>query len=165
MKLAYRLLLFVLVLFAVTGTAAADSGEREFEARLTGEEEVPNPVSTDTEGRAKFEVNSNMTEIHFELKIEDATDILGAAGAHIHCAPKGENGPVVAFLAPEFPGGLDGDVQIEATLTDANIVNKGTGCGASIAALVEAMRDGKTYVNVHSLGNPSGEVRGQIEED
>ena len=85
------------------------------------------------------------------------------AGAHIHCAPEGENGPVATFLAGAFPGGLDGKVEIEATLTDANIINPA--CGSTLAELVQAMEAGNTYVNVHSAANPGGEVRGQIEED
>jgi hypothetical protein len=58
-------------------------------------------------------------------------------------------------------GGFDGKVQIQATLMDANIVN--TACGATIADLVQSMRDGNTYVNAHSPAFTGGEIRGQIE--
>ncbi len=134
----------------------------EFKAKLTGDEEVP-PVMTDTTGKAEFEVNKKQTAIEFELEVKNAVDILAAAGAHIHCAPFGENGPVVVFLAGKLPGGFNGKVEIEATITEANIVNPA--CGATISELIESMKDGLTYVNVHSAANPAGEVRGQIEED
>ncbi len=98
--------------------------------------------------------------IEFKLDIRNADGILGAAGAHIHCAPGGANGPVVAFLAGVVPGGFDGKVKLDATLTAANIVNPA--CGADIALLAESMRAGDTYVNVHSIDFPGGEVRGQI---
>lgn len=94
------------------------------------------------------------------MKITNGNDILGVAGAHIHCAPAGANGPVVAFLAAPVPGGFDGKVDVGATLTNANIINPA--CGATVAELLDAMAAGDTYVNVHSPAFPGGEVRGQI---
>ena len=156
--------LLTIGLLAAIGGIAANSGDddREFKAVLTGANEVP-PVPTAASGKAEFEVNRDQTKIKFELKIRNATNILGAAGAHIHCGEEGVNGPVVVFLAGPVGGGFDGKVEIEATLTDANIVN--TACGATIAALVQSMMDGNTYVNAHSPAFPGGEIRGQIEGD
>ena len=146
---------------AVSGGAYADS--LEFEAELSGDEEVP-PVVTDAEGDAKFEVNSDLTEIEFEFEVKDGVGILGAAGAHIHCAPLGEEGPVVVFLAGDAPpAGFQDKVEMKGTFTAEQITNDA--CGGTIEALVEAMRLGDTYVNVHSIANPGGEVRGQIELD
>lgn len=153
--------LTVLVLALAAGVASGND-TLEFKAELTGAEEVP-LVETETTGEAKFEVNPAMTDIAYELEVEQATDILAVAGAHIHCAPAGENGPVVVFLAGAHPGGLDGKLEVKATLTGANIVNDA--CGETIAELVESMRAGNTYVNVHSAAHPGGEVRGQIMED
>jgi hypothetical protein len=45
-------------------------------------------------------------------------------------------------------------------LTNTNITN--ALCGATIADLVQSMQDGTTYVNVHTVVNPGGEIRGQI---
>ncbi len=136
----------------------------EFRARLTGAEEVP-PAETRTRGKARFEVNEERTRIRYELEVaaKDDVGLLAVAGAHIHCAPRGSNGPVVAFLAGPITGGVNGKFEIEATLTDANITNPA--CGATIAELVDAMLAGGTYVNVHSRVRPSGETRGQIEPE
>lgn len=148
----------------VTLTTAAYGGsvnfsEADFKAELAGSNEVP-PVETDTTGEAKFTVLGDA--IDFELEVEDAVDILGAAGAHIHCAPAGQNGPVVVFLAGPVSGGFDGELEVKSSLTAANIVDDA--CGATVGELVQSMRDGNTYVNVHSTAHPSGEIRGQIEE-
>ena len=47
-----------------------------------------------------------------------------------------------------------------ATLTDDNIVNDVA--GSTIDEIVEEIRAGNTYVNVHTIANPAGEVRGQL---
>lgn len=151
-------ILGAIVVVALIAGAGGGSG-RNFKASLSGAEEVP-PVATDTSGKASFHANQAETEISFRLKIKNGDDILGAAGAHIHCAPAGANGPVVAFLAAAVPGGFDGNVEVGATLTDANIINPA--CGATVAELLDAMAAGDTYVNVHSPTFPGGEIRGQI---
>lgn len=160
MKTSLTLSLCVVALYAGSLNA---SDELEFEAELSGAQEVP-PVDTRTRGEASFEVEDDYTSIEYSVKVKTrggtSVGLLGAAGAHIHCAPAGQNGPVVAFLAGVVNGGLDGTVKFSATLTEANIVNNA--CGATIADLVNSMSNGLTYVNVHSLANPSGEVRGQI---
>lgn len=151
--------LMILILLALFNVAA-NGGTHIFRATLTGAQEVP-PVDTETTGEVKFKVDRMMTRIEFDLRLRDGEDLMAVAGAHIHCAPAGVNGPVVVFLAGAVPGGFDGEVRIRATVSEANIVN--TACGATLAELVESMQAGNTYVNVHTTVNPGGEVRGQIE--
>lgn len=134
----------------------------DFTATLSGQAEVPS-VSTPTTGDARLFIHPDSNAIDFELVIEQGQNVLGAEGAHLHCATAGENGPVVAFLAGEVPGGFDGRVELEATLTDANIVDDS--CGATISELVDAMFDGRVYVNVHSEEHPAGVIRGQLTAD
>ncbi len=143
----------------VSGAAAQGNGAVILRADLSGAEEVP-PVETDASGTAKLRINPGSDEIHFQLKVSNGVDLLAVAGAHIHCAPAGANGPVVAFLAAPVDGGVDGKLMVSGTITDADIVNDA--CGATVDELVASMQDGNTYVNVHSAANPSGEVRGQI---
>ncbi len=135
----------------------------KFEADLSGDNEVP-PVDTPTTGEAKFEVDASLTSIDFELQVDDGTGIFGVAGAHIHCAPEGVNGPVVVFLAGAVSGGgFNGDVENKATVVSSNIVN--TACGSTIAELVQSFLAGQAYVNVHTPTNPGGVIRGQIVEN
>ena len=131
-----------------------------FRVTLSGDNEVP-PVMTDTTGTAIFHVDRTWTEIRFKLDVRDAEKVLGAAGAHLHCAPAGVNGPVVVFLAGMTPPGYDGDIQLRGTLNDDSILNPA--CGENIAELVDAMLNGDVYVNVHSSLVPSGVVRGQVQ--
>jgi hypothetical protein len=162
MRKLITLIAMIAIVMALSGVAqggSRTSNEADFRAELSGANEVP-PVDTNTTGEARFIVRDDT--IDFELEIINADSILGVAGAHIHCAPAGENGPVVAFLAGAVPGGFDGSVEVKATLTVANIVNQS--CGADIAELVESMSNGDAYVNVHSPDHPGGEARGQIQK-
>lgn len=148
-----------LLALILIGTSAHAQRAVNFRVELSGDQEVP-PVETDTRGTTILHIDQSLTEIRFKLDIVNAEGILGAAGAHLHCAPAGENGPVVAFLAGAATPGFDGEVEIRATLTDDSIVNDA--CGEDIAELVESMASGNVYINVHSVDNPGGEVRGQI---
>lgn len=147
-------------LLAFIGTAEAQSVN--FNVFLSGDEEVP-PVVTETSGQALLHTDARQTVIDFSLRIDDGDGILGVSGAHLHCAPAGENGPVVAFLAGPASPGFDGDVKIEGTLTDSSIININTACGGTISELTQEMLFGNVYVNVHSAEHPGGEVRGQVQ--
>jgi hypothetical protein len=114
--------------------------------------------------------NRERTEARFRLIVEDG---IAVTMAHLHCAPAGVNGPVVAFLFGEVPGGFDVDGRLaKFTLTNANITAVGANCAptigrqiANLAELAQAMQDGLIYANVHTIANPRGEVRGQLEAD
>ncbi len=143
----------------MSGSTEADNAVN-FHVVLSGANEVP-PVDTPTTGSANLHVNRNFSRIDLKLDIRNAEDVLGVAGAHLHCAPANDNGPVVAFLAGAFTPGYDGHVQLRASLNDDSILNPA--CGANLAELVGAMLDGNVYINVHSTQVPSGVIRGQVE--
>jgi len=48
----------------------------------------------------------------------------------------------------------------EGTITASDLV--GPLAGQPLSALIEAMRAGNTYVNVHTVQFPAGEIAGQI---
>ena len=168
----------VLTLLATAGLAniaygGDDDGDGghalRFRATPTGAQEVTAPpgVVTDTKGRFRINFNKGLSEADFRLIVRDGTEI---TQAHIHCGRAGTNGPVVAFLFGFVAGGVDVDGKLSAgTLTNDDLT--GADCvpyiGSpvnNIASLGFAARDGLTYVNVHSVANPAGEVRGQLLE-
>jgi len=134
---------------------------REFEADLSGTHEVP-PVDTDAEGEVSLKANRDRTEIRYKLEVED---IEGVVQAHIHVGPPGANGPVVAFLfGPSDPQDVDHEKTIaRGTLRAGDLV--GPLAGMTIDDLLREMQRGNAYVNAHTTGVPSGEIRGQIEAD
>ena len=150
-----------LVVGLVAGTPVATADEL-FKATLSGDQEVP-AVDTITTGRVKIRINDTSTAGEFTLTVNDG---VRAQQAHIHCGQPGENGPVIVFLAGFHNLGwdVDGEWVSNATFTDDNMANRESPCGATLTELIQAMRDGRTYANVHTVAHPGGEVRGLIQK-
>jgi hypothetical protein len=147
-----------------TGAAIAGNGGRNFNANLTGYEEVPS-ISTAGNGRFTAQVDRGGTQIRYTLTYRDLEGGATSA-AHIHFAQRGVNGDVSAFLCgggtkPPCPpsGSVSGVIVASDVIGPAN---KGIAPG-EIDELIRAMRAGATYVNVHTTPTyPTGEIRGQI---
>ncbi len=129
-----------------------------FQARLTGDQEVP-PVATDTTGRFEILFDKSASSGEYTLRVESGVRL---QQAHFHCGPAGVNGPVIVFLAGNHTPGwdVDGKWVDNATITDANVVNPA--CGTDLATIIAQARLGNVYVNVHSVAHPSGVARGQL---
>ncbi|MGG3623798.1 CHRD domain-containing protein [Bacillus gobiensis] len=128
-----------------------------FIARLRGSEEVP-PVRTNAIGFAQFKISSDEKSIRYQLEVNNLRNF---TQAHIHIGERGENGPVVVFLfGPVDPGISVTQGVIEGTITKNDLV--GPLSGKPLSALIKLIRDGRTYVNAHTVQNPDGEIRGQI---
>jgi hypothetical protein len=136
--------------------SAAGNGVDNFRAILSGDNEVP-PVDTNARGLAKFQLNRNGNELSYKLIVANICDVLAA---HIHWAPEGENGPVVVTLFQGPPAGSIDGILAEGTITEEDLV--GSLSGAALEDLVVLMQNAQTYVNVHTLAFPPGEIRGQI---
>ena len=156
---------------ALRGAARASDDDhdknngQEFTASLTGSEEVP-AVVTDTTGKAEILLNADETKLEFELSVRKGVRV---TQSHIHCAPKGVNGPIVVFLAGFHNRGWDvnGRWVENATATDANVMPPPAGSTCPVPInnlrdLAAAIRQGNTYVNVHTVAHPGGEIRGQL---
>jgi hypothetical protein len=144
---------------------------RHLETDLRGRNEVP-PHTTPASGEAVFRVKDDGS-VSYRLVVED---IRNPFMAHIHRAAAGVNGPVVVWLFPSTvpaPGPISAGPRdgllAEGTFTAKDFVApfKGT----TLAELLDAIRAGNAYVNVHTSngtatpapGNfPGGEIRGQL---
>jgi hypothetical protein len=137
------------------------SVSHQFIAPLSGDQEVP-AVDTRARGQAIFRLSKDGLELSYRLIVANLHDV---TQAHIHLAPAGVNGPVVAWLYPSGPPaqlipGRSSGVLASGTITADDLV--GLLAGQDLEELVARMRAGETYVNVHTAEHPPGEIRGQI---
>jgi len=106
------------------------------------------PVKSDATGEAVMVVEPSTGD--FQLTI----NIIGLAkdeitAAHLHLAPKGENGEVIYKLdLDQFVG--------NANLLVGHFLD--TVQGKELGILLA----GNVYINVHTVDNPGGEIRGQL---
>lgn len=129
-----------------------------FRIDLSGAEEVPQ-VDTDASGDAKVQLKGERLE--FRVRVCDIEDV---TQAHIHVGAFGTNGPVAVFLFESFADPFSTDrckTLSKGRLSASDLFLP----GLTWDAFVEEIRNGNTYVNVHTLDNPGGEIRGQLSHE
>ncbi len=150
-----RLMIFAAAAAVFGFVSTAQAGEF-FRAHLSGDAEVPS-VDTRARGEVNLSVNDAETQLHYELRVANIEDI---TQAHIHRGAAGEIGPVVVFLFGFIGEGVTRNGLLAAnTRTSADLV--GPLGGEPLSALIDQIRSGNSYVNVHTVANPPGEIRGQ----
>jgi hypothetical protein len=152
--------LSVLVLGTAGLTIFAQQNYNLFIAKLSGSNEVP-PVNTAASGIATFQLIpvGHQQVMNYQLSLKNIT---GVTAAHIYSGKQGANGPIVASLFnPSNPTGSINGRLATGTLTSSELTGPLHG-KLSLSALVNMIRNGDAYVNVHTPQNQNGEVRGQI---
>src|SRR6266568_1542932 len=138
---------------------------------LSGANEVPPIVSPGT-GQVRATLDAAANSLFLNVTFSGL--LANTSAAHIHCcAPLGTNAGV-ATTVPAFPGfplGVTSGTFSSAVfdLTQATIYNPAfvTLQGGTIplaeAALIAGIQNGTTYLNIHTVNFPGGEIRGQLE--
>jgi Cu/Zn superoxide dismutase len=124
---------------------AQQQSSQTFTAKLSGKDEVP-PVNTQATGNVQFQLSSDGKEINYDLT---TTNLNGFMMAHIHKGKSGENGPPIAALQMG-----------KGKITSSDL--QGPLAGKQMSDLVDLMKNGQSYANVHTQQNQNGEIRGQI---
>jgi hypothetical protein len=160
---------FTLALVGVVGAALASSSFRDLNARLTGYQEVPT-LSTTGSGKFEARINHDESAVDWKLSYQDLES--DVTQAHIHFAARAINGPVVVFLCSNLGNGPEGTqacppppATISGTFTSVDVLGGALTVGleaGNLAELIDAIRAGATYANVHSVLRAPGEIRGQI---
>ena len=173
--------------FEVRTPLFAVGGQRDFNlgTHMTGAEEVcptcvvSTPAASQAQGEAIFRVSDDGTSVDFRLI---ASNIDNVFMSHIHCGRPGENGPIRMWLYPVIgPTGTPGPngsgphngVLATGTFSPTGVVCPASAVGQNMS-LLDAMRAGLTYVNVHTNDGtdgvntgpgdfPGGEIRGQLD--
>ena len=115
-------------------------------------------MATRARGEATFILNADGSGPIFRLIV---ANIEAVTQSHIHLAPAGANGGVVAFLFGFAPEGVTVNGTLaQGILTDSDLIGALT--GMTIDDLIVEIEAGNAYVNVHTQSFVSGEIRGQI---
>ena len=141
-----------------------------FVGNLTGGSEVP-PVPSPGTGFAAVVLDQTAQTLRVNATFSGLTSNTNAA--HIHCcAPLGTNAGV-ATTVPAFPGFPLGVTSgsfssVVFDLTQPTIYNPAFvtlqgGLIQAEAALIAGIQNEMTYLNIHTVNNPGGEIRGQLE--
>lgn len=155
----------------------------EIQEILRGYEEVP-AVSTTGNGELRariineggpLSINTDAMRIEYELTYNSLQG--NVTQAHIHFGQMSVNGgisvwlcanpallPPTTVIPPGTPPCPNPPARVTGTLRAASVVGPaGQGIApGELNELIDAMRAGKTYVNVHSTLFPGGEIRKQI---
>ena len=131
-------------------TAANTGGEIRGQVRLqtdfhywaimSGFSEVP-PVSTSAVGLASVVLSRSLTKVEYKVVVNGLSGAI--TGAHLHYGSSSVAGPV-AFTLTSNGNVLSGILDLPDT------------------KLVDSLRAGRVYVNVHTAANTGGEIRGQL---
>lgn len=143
-----KLMLLTLVVVAATlvgssiAVGAKPSGTTyKLKAALNIGQEKPIPKGTKLGASGRFTATLNGTTLTWKLTFKHLSG--PASAAHIHQGARKVAGPVIVPLCTPCTSPATG----AATLT---------------ADQVKDVLAGKYYVNVHTIKNPGGEIRGQI---
>lgn len=148
----------------------AQAAEATFTAELTGSAIVPDPIKTPASGQLELTLSANGQSISYVLTVKD---IENATEGDIHLGPAIANGPLVVklFHASTPKKGKFSGVLAQGKFDASDFTGSMT--GASINDLLDEIRAGNAYVNVHTsdgMDPPNsgpgdyrlGEIRGQI---
>jgi hypothetical protein len=170
-----------IALLGTGGLVAGDDGDGErgrgrdrpkfvVHADLVGTQEVP-IVSTGANGHFHAVVDTVMNTITWTLRYEGLEGTV--TQAHVHIGQRNVNGGISFFMCsnlttPAPPPGTAACPapagELSGVITPENIIGP-TGQGipaAAFAEVVENIRDGLSYANVHTSLAPGGEIRGQL---
>ncbi len=161
----------VLVLVAAA-MVVAQEGPRHFREVMNGVEEVP-VVSSSGHGVFTASINKEGTEIAYKLEFEGLNSNI--TQSHIHIGPPNNSGAIDLFLCTNLGNAPAGQTiqacplnategSIEGVLTAANVIPlPAQGIAANeLDEVIALMRAGVTYVNIHTVTSPAGEIRSQI---
>jgi threonine dehydrogenase-like Zn-dependent dehydrogenase len=127
----------------------------ELAATLTGAQETAD-VTTDASGTATITVTD-----HDVTVVLDTSNLTNVILAHIHVGLPGADGPVILplFAAASDPPFTSPFMRV---VTEADFLPAPEKGISTFADALAAIRNGGTYVNVHTQAHQGGEIRGQI---
>jgi hypothetical protein len=147
LKTFARTVSFAIIVASMSACNSSSSDVEKISVTLSGLQQNP-PVVGNRAGTGNIEINTETGEISGSIVVSNLTGT--ATATHIHDGDAGKNGGVV--------------IELTQDATDSSKFNVPNGSELNTAQLERLLMAG-LYVNVHTLQNSSGEVRGQIIPD
>jgi hypothetical protein len=151
-----------------TDLLAIDDDE-DFAATLTAAAEVPAPVGSPTAtGIAAIVLEDRTLTVVVTVTGLLTSDV---TMAHIHApAPAGQTANIVLDFVPSMTAVINAGTRTGTIVSasfdlDALVVSSTGVLRVDPNQLVQWLNTGQAYVNVHTVNNPGGEIRGQIAVD
>jgi hypothetical protein len=165
----------VVALLGVVAAAVAGGGDRNIRETLTGYEETPMTISSTGSADFRARIDRFDDAIHYRLSYRDLESTV--TQAHIHFGARATTGGISVWLCannPPITGAPPGTqpcppqpATISGTIGPEDVMGP-TGQGIEVGAfdeLVDAIRAGVTYANIHTVNRPGGEIRAQLADD
>jgi hypothetical protein len=153
-------------LLALTGAPVLADVAR---TRLEGFQETPLTLSTTGQGECKVKINQARAEIQATVSYSDLEG--SVTQSHIHFGQRGLSGGISLFFCTNLGNGPAGTqtcpaapATVTATFHAADVIGpaeQGIAAG-ELDEVIEAIRTGNAYCNVHSTLYSAGEIRGQL---
>jgi len=133
-----------------------------FRATLNGANERPTPITTNGTGTAEVVIfGSPGDSISFDVRIGQIDSV---RLSHIHRGDVNTAGPIIfGFPNTVPPANFTTVVAFQAGMVRRTTSTGGTFSGSfTFDSLLTHMRAGTAYVNVHTVRNGGGEIRGNL---
>ena len=147
-------------------------GQTRVTAVLSGYQETPATINSAGSGEFAAHIAPDGSSIAYSLTYRNLT---GVTQSHIHFGRPATTGSIVLFLCTNLtpPAGVPMPQPcpatggtISGTLTTADVIASTTQSidsgAAGFAEMIDAIRNHAAYVNVHTTGHASGEIRAAL---
>jgi hypothetical protein len=166
-------IVFAMLVTSLFAAPVFADGKSTFATTLSGYNETILTINSPASGSSVAKISKDELSISYTLSYSDLpTNVLQA---HIHFGRPGLSGGVALFLCTNLAQPLGVPTPppcpitagtVTGTLTAADVIAlpaQGIAAGAAgFADMINALRNGAAYANVHTTQRPGGEIRGPL---
>lgn len=143
--------------FLLVTATAAQAQTVNFTAALSGANETPG-VATGAFASADVTWDAGSKTLNWIIDVWNMPS--GTTAAHFHVGGPGVSGPTVVNIT--VPAQISNDFRLAGSATCANVTTRADQGIRSCDDFEQSLLGGQIYLNIHSVNNPAGEVRGQV---
>ena len=156
MRRVMRMVIAAMFVLGTVGTAQAQV--IRFTANMSGNQETPAGIVTGAFGTATVTLDLGAQRVSWSIDVFNMPS--GTNNAHFHVGGRGLAGPTVVNIA--FPANISNDYRLTGSATAANMTARPDQGIRSWEDFLQSLTGGQTYINIHSVNFPGGEIRGQV---